>query len=139
MLAVGGRDDGLRERLNAELVAFNDAAVGHAERGAVDIRVTGAAGELIGGLTAGTWGGLCAVQLLWVHEDHRRDGWGSRLLRAAEAEAVARGCDRMTVSTFTFQAAGFYERHGFVEVARVPGFPAGHADIHLLKSLTQRP
>ncbi|MBZ6472347.1 GNAT family N-acetyltransferase [Streptomyces griseocarneus] len=136
LLTVGGNDAELTERLESELDAFNDAATGGVAHDEFSVRATGDDGELIGGLTAWTWGGLCGIQLLWVREDRRADGWGTKLLREAEAEAVRRGCDRMTVSSYTFQAPGFYERHGYAEVGRVPGMPGGHADVYLFKVLT---
>ncbi len=135
-LTIGGRDTELEDRLNEELIAFNTAATGAAERGAFSVRATDDEGGLIGGLTAWTWGGLCGIELLWVREDSRGDGWGSRLLREAEAEARRRHCDRVAVSSFTFQAPGFYRRHGYAETGRTLGIPGGHADVHLFKSLT---
>ncbi|MFH8343755.1 GNAT family N-acetyltransferase [Streptomyces sp. NPDC018045] len=134
-LAVGAHDPGLDKRLEDELDAFNAAATDHAEQADFSVRVTDAEGELIGGLSAWTWGGLCGIHLLWVREDSRAAGWGAKLLRAAEQEAVRRGCDRATVSSYTFQAPGFYERQGYVEVGRVPGIPGGHADVYLYKEL----
>ncbi|GAA3064702.1 hypothetical protein GCM10020000_55430 [Streptomyces olivoverticillatus] len=86
----------------------------------------------------GLGGRLCGIELLWVREDCRAGGWGSKLIRAAEAEAVRRGCERMMVSSYTFQAPGFYQHHGYVEVGRVPGIPGGHADVYLTKALTDR-
>jgi GNAT superfamily N-acetyltransferase len=135
-LRIGERDDELNDRLTAELVAFNNAATGAADRSTLSVRATDATGALIGGLTGWTWGGLCVIDLLWVRADSRKDGWGSRILRAAEAEARRRGCDRVTVSSFTFQAPGFYQRHGYAEAGRTPGIPGGHADVHLFKPLT---
>ncbi|MEU4212295.1 GNAT family N-acetyltransferase [Streptomyces sp. NPDC026206] len=134
-MAVGESDAGLTDRLERELDAFNDAATGGVEHGELSVKVTDEDGQLIGGLTAWTWGGLCGIELLWVRESSRGDGWGARLLRAAEAEAVRRGCDRVTVSSYTFQAPGFYERQGYAEVGRVPGMPGGHADVYLYKVL----
>ncbi|MCX5406544.1 GNAT family N-acetyltransferase [Streptomyces sp. NBC_00335] len=135
-LTTGGRDTWLDDRLTEELVAFNSAATGASDRGAFSVKVTDETGELVGGLTAWTWGGLCGIDLLWVRDDNREDGWGHRILRAAETEARTRGCDRIAVSTFTFQAPGFYKRHGYAETGRTPGVPGGHADVHLFKSLT---
>jgi ribosomal protein S18 acetylase RimI-like enzyme len=134
-LTVGPGDDELHRRLEGELMAFNDQATGGAVRGRLSVRVTDADGALVGGLTAWTWGGLCGIDMLWVREGDRAAGWGSRLLRAAEAEAVRRGCDRAVVSSFTFQAPGFYERHGYRETGRMPGIPGGHEDVHLFKLL----
>lgn len=136
-LTVGGRDSELNERLTEGLVAFNDAATGETEPDAFSVKVTDAEGELVGGLSAWTWGGLCGIALLWVREDSREAGWGGKLLRAAETEARRRGCDRLSVSSFSFQAPAFYRRHGFVETGRSPGIPGGHEDVHLFKPLTQ--
>ncbi|MCO1580580.1 GNAT family N-acetyltransferase [Crossiella sp. SN42] len=134
-LTAGDADPELEQRLEEELVAFNDTAVGHAPKGGFSVRVQDEASELVGGLTAWTWGGLAGIELLWVRADSRADGWGSRLLAAAETEARRRGCDRMVVSSFTFQAPGFYRKHGFAETGRTLGIPGGAEDVHLFKKL----
>ncbi|MGK4580497.1 GNAT family N-acetyltransferase [Kitasatospora sp. HPMI-4] len=136
VLTVGERDAELNRRLDEGLTAFNAAATGVAEQGTLSVKVTDEAGELIGGLAAWTWGGLCGIGMLWVREDARKDGWGGRILRAAEEEARRRGCDRVAVSSFTFQAPGFYRRHGYTETGRTLGIPGGHEDVHFFKSLT---
>jgi hypothetical protein len=42
----------------------------------------------------------------------------------------------VVVSSFTFQAPGFYERCGYVETGRVEGLPVeGAADVQLRKRL----
>ncbi|MFI9200431.1 GNAT family N-acetyltransferase [Streptomyces sp. NPDC053048] len=135
VLTVGGNDAELTERLENELDDFNDAATGHLPHDEFSVKATDDDGGLIGGLTAWTWGGLCGIELLWVREESRADGWGAKLLLAGEAEAVRRGCDRVMVSSYTFQAPGFYQRHGYTEVGRVPGVPGGHADVYLFKVL----
>lgn len=134
-LTTAEHDPELNNRLTEELIAFNAAPTGAADRGSFSVKVTDEAGELAGGLAAWTWGGLCGIDMLWVREDSRKDGWGSKILLAAEAEAEQRGCDRVAVSSFTFQAAGFYQRHGYVETGRTLGIPGDHADVHMYKSL----
>ncbi|MER5635456.1 GNAT family N-acetyltransferase [Kitasatospora sp. NPDC002227] len=138
-LTTGERDPELNKRLDAELTAFNSAATGADDYGSFSVRATDEAGELIGGLTAWTWGGLCGIEMLWVREESRSGGWGAKLLLAAEAEARARGCDRVAVSSFTFQAPGFYQRHGYRETGRMLGIPGGHSDVHLFKRLDGTP
>ncbi|MEV7994113.1 GNAT family N-acetyltransferase [Streptomyces sp. NPDC086077] len=132
-LQVGGKDDALEQRLEAELTAFNTAATGAAQPEEFSVRVTAGDGELLGGLTGWTWGGLCGVELLWVGEDQRHAGWGSKLMRAAEEQAARRGCTDMIVSSYTFQAPAFYRKLGFREAGRLPGVPGGHADVYLHK------
>ncbi|MFE6411241.1 GNAT family N-acetyltransferase [Streptomyces sp. NPDC057837] len=134
-LTVGGRDDDLEQRLDEELTAYNTAASGGATTEPLSVRVTDTTGELVGGLTAWTWGSLCSVDMLWVRDGHRHAGWGSRLMRAAETEAARRGCTDMIVSTYSFQAPGFYPRLGYRERGRIEGVPGGHEDVYFHKRL----
>ncbi|MEV8550484.1 GNAT family N-acetyltransferase [Streptomyces glaucescens] len=134
-LRTGGQDDALERFLDEQLTAFNGTACGAGTPEEFSIRVEDATGEPAGGLTGYVWGGLCAVHLLWVREDLRGAGWGSRLMRAAEEEGVRRGCTDMTVSTYTFQAPGFYRKLGFRETGRTPGVPGGHADVSFHKPI----
>jgi GNAT superfamily N-acetyltransferase len=131
------KDADLAARLGDELTAFNNAATGAHDERPLSVRITGDDGELVGGLTGWTWGGCGGINLMWVRADRRHQGWGSRLIGAAEAEVRARGCSRMVVSSMTFQAPGFYERHGYVETGRTLGLPGGHADVHFLKVLDE--
>ena len=72
----------------------------------------------------------------WVREDSRKEGWGGRMLEAAENLASDRGCRQLLVSSFTFQAPDFYRRHGYTEFARSEGLPIeGVADVHFAKVL----
>ena len=74
--------------------------------------------------------------MVWVRADCWGSGVGADLLAAAEQIARDRGCHRLTVSSFTFQAPAFYERHGFVETGRTETLPVeGHADVHFVKVL----
>ncbi|MCB5165050.1 GNAT family N-acetyltransferase [Streptomyces bambusae] len=137
-LSVGQRDADLNERLSQGLDEINFPATGTtaADQGSLSVKAVDAAGELIGGLSAWTWGGLLGIDMLWVREQSRKDGWGTKLLLAAEEEARRRGCDRATVSSFTFQAPAFYQRHGYTETGRTLGIPGNAEDVHMFKRLT---
>jgi GNAT superfamily N-acetyltransferase len=140
-LSVGDRDPELAEVLNQGLQEHNFAATrtSKQDRGVFSVKVTGADGQVIGGITARTWAGLCEIGLLWVHPDHRKAGWGVRILAAAEEEARRRGCDRICLSTFTFQAPGFYQKYGYAETGRTPGIPGGGQNVHMFKRLQPVP
>ena len=58
---------------------------------------------------------------------------GNQAPPAAGTEIRRRGCDRVALSTYSFQAPGFYGRFGFTEGGRTPGYPHGHEDIDLVK------
>ncbi|PPK98334.1 N-acetylglutamate synthase-like GNAT family acetyltransferase [Kineococcus xinjiangensis] len=135
-LTTAGQDADLDGRLSAELDAFNVAASGVADQREFTVKIEGDSGELLGGLSGWTWGPSAGISMVWVREDQRGSGLGGRLLAAADDVARERGCRRVFVSSFTFQAPGFYERHGFVECARTPEHPLdGTADVHLVKHL----
>lgn len=91
--------------------------------------------QLLGGLAAEIVGDWLHVELLWVAESARGRGIGSRLLREAEAGAVADGCVRAYLSTLASQAPDFYRRHGYRSFAELPCFAGPHARTWLAKRL----
>jgi GNAT superfamily N-acetyltransferase len=134
-LSVGDGDPALDERLSNELDAHNFAAVGRDDLRELTVRVDDD-GELVAGASGWTWGTCAGLGMLWVDERVRREGWGGRLLAAAEDVARERGCRQLLVSSFTFQAPDFYRRHGYTEFARSPDLPVeGEEDVHFLKLL----
>jgi GNAT superfamily N-acetyltransferase len=135
-LVVGDGDDDLDERLSAGLDEFNLAATGVGDQRRITVRVDDADGEVVGGQRGWTWGTCAGISMVWIREDARGDGWGRRLLAAAEQVARERGCRQVVVSSFTFQAPAFYERCGYVETGRVEGLPLdGMADVQFRKRL----
>jgi GNAT superfamily N-acetyltransferase len=136
-LTVCGKDAELDARLDAELSAYNLATSGVHDQAEFTVRIEDDGGELVAGLSGWTWGTCAGISLVWVREDRRAQGTGARLLEAADQVARDRGCRQIVVSSFTFQAPGFYERHGFGEIGRIEGLPIeGAADVNLVKRLS---
>ena len=94
--------------------------------------------EIVGGLCGGTIFSYLHVDVLFIRASMRRAGWGRKILLEAEAEAVHRGCHGVWLSTFTFQARGFYERLGYSAFGTVEEYPPGHSLIFLSKRLGNR-
>lgn len=93
-------------------------------------------GELLGGISGWTWQQAAGIGLAWVRADQRGAGVGTELLSRFEETALDRGVRRVFVTSFTFQAPGFYEKHGYREMFRWDGVPVdGEADVHFRKDL----
>ena len=92
-------------------------------------------GNLIAGILGGTYWGWLYVDILWVREDHRRSGIGSKLLAEAEKEARSRGCHHVHLDTMSWQAPEFYKKHGYTVVGILPDIPTGNQKYLLMKEL----
>lgn len=57
-----------------------------------------------------------------VHRSARRKGLGARLLRAAEAAALAAGRTLLVLDTASPDAGRRYARHGWQRVGEIPGY-----------------
>lgn len=138
VLRVGGADSDLDQLLSHHLDEFNRAATpGQSPARELTVQRHNDAGELLGGISGWTWGDAGAMGMVWVRNNSRGVGVGGLLLGDFEAEAKDRGCTHLFVTSFTFQAPGFYERHGYQEIFRWDGVPTPeHADAHFRKDLT---
>lgn len=121
----------LEDRINE----FNVASTGLRDGTELSIFVRDESGAMLAGLYGWTWGGACEIRFLWVREDARGQGYGQRLLQAAEREAAARGCRRVFLSTHTFQAPGFYQKLGYRVAGAFDEYPRGHRQLFLEKKL----
>lgn len=92
---------------------------------ALQVIVKSEEGEVLGGAIGRTWGRCCELLQLWVHESQRGRGVGAQLMRHFESEARARGCNLVYLTTFTFQAPGFYSRLGYDVVHETKGYTGG--------------
>jgi ribosomal protein S18 acetylase RimI-like enzyme len=128
-------DTTLESFLAERIYEFNSRTTGIHDAAAVTASVEDESGRVIAAVTGHTWGGTCQVTYLWVDETHRRRGLGRALLRAVEVEARRRRCAQVVLFTHSFQAPGFYEKHGYARNAAVDGYPAGHSQLLYVKHL----
>jgi GNAT superfamily N-acetyltransferase len=99
------------------------------------IPLRGDTGQVVGGLWAVSLFGWLQLEMLFVPDALRGLGIGSALLAVAETEARTRGCVGITVDTFSFQAAPFYEKMGFSTFGVLDNCPPGHSRLFLCKRL----
>ena len=91
--------------------------------------------EIVGGAVGELYWGWFHLDLLWLKEEFRGQGYGHRLLEQIEAEAQKRGAKHVYLDTFSFQAPEFYKKHGYQVFGELPDFPAGHQRYFLTKGL----
>jgi len=125
------------QRLSDELGRVNATATpGVAPARELTVQILEDNGELAAGISGWTWGMAAGIGMTWVRADARGRGLGARLLNEFEAAARTRECTHVFVTSFTFQAPGFYERRGYREIFRWDGVPtADAADVHFRKDL----
>ena len=75
------------------------------------------------------------LDLLWVKEELRGQGYGHRLLMRAEEEARQRGAKNVFLDTFSFQAPEFYKKYGYHIFGELHNYPPGHQRYFLTKQL----
>jgi len=129
-------DQEAKEEAANSLYQYNVQKTGIADRKPIGAKLSDpASGKVLGGLWGRTELGLLFLDMLFLPEDVRGHSQGGRLLSAIEEEARRRGCKRAVVETSSFQAPGFYERHGYQEFGRVEFDLPGQARVFLRKNL----
>ena len=124
--------------LEGQLNAYNIAKTGIPFGGYLSCFIRNDQGKIVAGLYGYTWGACCQIEVLWVHEHLRGKGYGTSLLKAAEAEAMRRGCSLVVLDTHSFQAEGFYLKHGYEIAGAIAGYPLPeYRVIYLYKRLSQ--
>lgn len=122
--------------LTERIVEFNARATGYFDAASFAATQQDEDGVIRAGISGYTWGGCCYVSYLWIDERDRGRGLGTALLLAAEEHARAKGCVVMFLSSHSFQAPGFYERHGYERQAVIDDHPVGYTSVFLTKRLT---
>ncbi len=80
-------------------------------------------GDLIGGIACTIVGQWLEIDFLWVSDEQRGKGLGSKLLREAERHAMENDCTMSFLTTMSFQAQPFYQRYGYKTVYVQKGYP----------------
>ncbi len=127
--------------LRQHLRSFNDAHSPHhllkRSQGALPLAIflRDTAKNLVGGISAETLWGWLTIDLLWVSETLRAQGYGRILLETLEEEARARGCRFVQLRTWDFQAKDFYEYMGYTVIGALEDYPPGQTFFWMRKTL----
>jgi GNAT superfamily N-acetyltransferase len=91
--------------------------------------------EIAGGIVAQIHWDWLFIDLMWMKVELRGHGYGSRLLMRVEDDARKRGARHAHLDTFSFQAPGFYQKHGYQVFGELHDFPQGCQRYFLTKRL----
>ena len=58
-------------------------------------------------------GATLYVELLWMAENLRGQDFGTKLITKVKERAIESGCEKINLTTQSFQAPGFYPKMGF--------------------------
>jgi ribosomal protein S18 acetylase RimI-like enzyme len=92
-------------------------------------------GKVFGGMQAMFDSEAIYIEALWIEDNLRKQGYGRKLLAAAEEEAVKNGCRFSLVDTWDFQAEEFYLKNGYEKIGELKNYWHGHSKLFLRKKL----
>ena len=121
--------------VNSALAKFNEEKAGADNHELLNIVEYDENNSIIAGILGGTYWGWLHIDILRVAEKCRKQGIGSKLLKAAEEEAKKRGCHSVHLDTMSWQAPEFYKKHGYKIISELENIPAGNKKFHLIKEL----
>lgn len=136
-IVIEDKGDAESARLVEDIINDYNCSVMKSDYRPLTLLLRNAAGEVVGGLLGQTEWGWLLVKTLAVQETWRGQGYGTKLLAMAEAEARARGCHDVYLDTFSFQARPFYERRGYEVFGVLEDF-SEHTRYFLRKKLDAR-
>jgi GNAT superfamily N-acetyltransferase len=135
IVSVEKPTDPMWEAIGGGLHQFNVQRAGTPRGKSVCLMIYGPNQEIAGGLIGEIHWDWFYVNLMFVKEELRGHGYGHRLLTLAEDEARKFGAKNAYLDTFSFQAPGFYQKHGYQVFGELRDFPPGHQRYYLTKQL----
>ncbi len=93
-------------------------------------------GKMAGGILGRLEGyGTLYIEVLYVEPEYRGQRLGTKLIERMVAWAKEHGCPLIFLSTYDFQARGFYEKCGFSVFGELVNCPPGHTKFFLKRDL----
>ena len=98
--------------------------------------IKGSNGEVLAGINSILYCWNCLyIDVLWVKEEFRENGYGSALLIEVEKIAKEKGCKLIHLDTFDFQAKDFYLKHGYEVFGVLDDCPSEHKRYYMKKNI----
>jgi len=114
---------------------YNKAITGNERPRAVACFLKDEQGRIVGGAHGDLWGASVHIAAMWVDDNYRGQGYGSKLLTKVEEYAASHGHRLAYLETTSFQARPFYEGLGYTVFGELPGVAVGVTLYFLRKNL----
>ncbi|MCM3629760.1 GNAT family N-acetyltransferase [Paenibacillus glycanilyticus] len=101
----------------------------------INLAIKDETGKVIGGMLSTLCWNWIEVEILWVEESLRGQGYGTKLLDQIEQIAKEKGCTFIKLNTFSFQAPPFYLKNGYEQVAVFEEAPIGSNHYYFKKTI----
>ncbi|MHA1492920.1 MAG: GNAT family N-acetyltransferase [Candidatus Thorarchaeota archaeon] len=88
---------------------------------------------IVGGVLTSTLYWTQYLEVLWVDEKYRGNGYGRNLILEAHRLAKKQGCVSSHTYTFSWQAPDFYQAVGYKLIATYDGYHGGITELILMK------
>lgn len=121
--------------LKSGLNSYNESFTGDVFNETIASFVKNDMGEMVGGILAEINWSWLHIKGLWLAENIRTNGWGSKLIQQFEEYAISKGVFNIRLETTTFQALGFYQKLGYSTFGELPDMPPGYTSYFLHKHL----
>lgn len=135
IVAIEKPEDAVWEIIGKGLQHFNVEHAGEEGFQRICYAVKSPNEDIAGGALGEMYWGWFHLDLMWVRDELRGQGYGHRLLGEIEDEARKRGAKSVFLDTFNFQAPEFYLRHGYRVFGELADFPQGFERFFLMKDL----
>lgn len=98
--------------------------------------IKGTDGDIIAGIHSVLYGWNCLyIDVLWIKESFRKQGYGTLLLNEVERIAKEKGCKLVHLDTFDFQAKDFYMKQGYAVFGILDECPTAHKRYFMKKNI----
>ena len=137
-ITAASEDEVRAGTLGRLLREFNYRCVGRYPEGqSVNLNAKDERGNLLGGFRGEIYFHWLFINVLFVEERERRKGLGGHLLAEGEAQAKAKakGALHARLETFEWQAPGFYLKHGYRELVKMPNYYQHYSLSLMVKTL----
>jgi ribosomal protein S18 acetylase RimI-like enzyme len=94
-------------------------------------------GKFVGGIYGNFKYDYLFINVLYVKEKYRGRNIATKLMDLIENAALERGVTNLYLTTFEFQALGFYKKRGYKKVMEIYDYPIGFKEYTVYKNLKE--